>query len=166
MSKSSNEKRPFTGTTISPSITNCFARSLSKASTSSGKYRPSGCPLFDCNDTSLPSRKAMQRKPSHFGSYCQVSPAGSCSTDFASIGRYVCFKGRDICLFCFSLLPNPLPKGEGENSLQIGLKSKPIPFVQERLPKVAQLLNSRAYVVQAEVFNSSSAFNFFPRHRC
>src|SRR5207245_9918505 len=34
--------------------------------------------------------------PSHFGSYCQVSPAGSCSTDFASIGKYGCLRGRVI----------------------------------------------------------------------
>src|SRR5581483_3118375 len=28
----------------------------------------------------------MQRKPSHFGSYCQLSSAGISSTDFVSIG--------------------------------------------------------------------------------
>src|SRR5262245_34440271 len=32
-----------------------------------------------------PARKARQRKPSHFGSYCQ-SPSGRCSTSLASIG--------------------------------------------------------------------------------
>src|SRR5690242_18898257 len=31
-------------------------------------------------------RKARQRKPSHFGSYCQRSPAGISSTERASIG--------------------------------------------------------------------------------
>src|SRR5438046_9587320 len=35
---------------------------------------------------SLPRRKARQRKPSHFGSYCQPGPTGISSTDFASIG--------------------------------------------------------------------------------
>src|SRR5207248_5678361 len=35
---------------------------------------------------SLPRRKARQRKPSHFGSYCQPGPIGISSTDFASIG--------------------------------------------------------------------------------
>ena len=33
-----------------------------------------------------PSRKARQRKPSHFGSYCQSSPTGISSTERASIG--------------------------------------------------------------------------------
>lgn len=32
------------------------------------------------------SRKARQRKPSHFGSYCHWSPRGICSTESASIG--------------------------------------------------------------------------------
>jgi hypothetical protein len=32
------------------------------------------------------SRKAMQRKPSHFGSYCQYFPRGMSATDSASIG--------------------------------------------------------------------------------
>src|SRR5215212_3606318 len=35
---------------------------------------------------SVPSRKAMQRKPSHFGSYCHSLPVGNSSTDRASIG--------------------------------------------------------------------------------
>ena len=34
----------------------------------------------------MPSRKTRQRKPSHFGSYCQLSPTGMSSTDRASIG--------------------------------------------------------------------------------
>ena len=34
----------------------------------------------------LPSRKAKQRKPSHFGSYCHSLPWGIASTDNASIG--------------------------------------------------------------------------------
>src|ERR1051325_758078 len=35
----------------------------------------------------LPSRKAKQRKPSHFGSYSHWSPSGISSTSKASIGR-------------------------------------------------------------------------------
>jgi hypothetical protein len=33
-----------------------------------------------------PLRKTRQRKPSHFGSYCQPAPVGIASTDDASIG--------------------------------------------------------------------------------
>src|ERR1700722_17054601 len=43
-------------------------------------------PDFDCSSTFLPARKTMQRKPSHFGSYCQCLPTGIWSTDSASIG--------------------------------------------------------------------------------
>src|SRR2546430_16293099 len=34
----------------------------------------------------LPSRKMMQRKPSHFGSYCQPPSDGICSTERDSMG--------------------------------------------------------------------------------
>jgi hypothetical protein len=37
--------------------------------------------------------EAMQRKPSHFGSYCHASPSGITSTDFASIGFSVSLTG-------------------------------------------------------------------------
>ena len=40
-----------------------------------------------------PTRCAMQRKPSYFGSYCQPSPAGSSSTGSASIGLKSSGKG-------------------------------------------------------------------------
>src|SRR5690242_18270139 len=38
--------------------------------------------------TLSPLRNARQRKPSHLGSYCQLSPRGISSTDLASIGGY------------------------------------------------------------------------------
>ena len=56
------------------------------AFTSSGKYRASGCSDFDCSSMMLTSRKARQRKPSHFGSYCHSLPSGISFTDNASIG--------------------------------------------------------------------------------
>ena len=34
-----------------------------------------------------PSRKAMQRKPSHFGSYCHPGPLGIVPTLLASMGK-------------------------------------------------------------------------------
>jgi len=43
-------------------------------------------PDFDCGSTFLPSRKTMQRKPSHFGSYCHCLPTEIWSTDSVSIG--------------------------------------------------------------------------------
>src|SRR5262249_38947933 len=55
------------------------------ASTSSGKYRVSDRPDFDCRKISRPLRKRRQRKPSHFGSYCQPLPVGIWWTESASI---------------------------------------------------------------------------------
>jgi hypothetical protein len=46
----------------------------------------SGYFTFGGKATLSPSRKAMQRKPSHFGSYCHCLPAGISSTERASIG--------------------------------------------------------------------------------
>src|SRR5215471_12599198 len=85
-SKSSNENAPLRGTTISPSTTNLWTFSARAASTSSGKYRVSDRPDFDCRKISRPLRKRRQRKPSHFGSYCQPLPVGIWSTESASIG--------------------------------------------------------------------------------
>src|SRR5262249_4143805 len=94
--RSSKENaRPF-GTTISPSSTKCLALSEATAATSSGKYRVSDWPDFDCRSTLPPSRKMRQRKPSHFGSYCQSFPSGISSTDKASIGGKGCGRARDI----------------------------------------------------------------------
>ena len=47
-------------------------------------------------ENSLPSRKARQRNPSHFGSYCQLSPTGISSTERASIGGSGGFRERAI----------------------------------------------------------------------
>src|SRR5438105_4612882 len=41
-------------------------------------------------------RKTMQRKPSHFGSYCHSSPTGISSTKRASIGGSGGFMGKDM----------------------------------------------------------------------
>src|SRR5690349_4089758 len=41
-----------------------------------------------------PSRKSRQRKPSHFGSYCQFAPSGIVPTDRASIGAKGGLSGR------------------------------------------------------------------------
>ena len=55
------------------------------AATISGKYRASGWPAFDWSSIELPSLKARQRNPSHFGSYCQSRPVGISSTRRASM---------------------------------------------------------------------------------
>ena len=44
-----------------------------------------GFPLREPISTSSPSRKMMDRKPSHFGSKLSA-PSGICGTDLASIG--------------------------------------------------------------------------------
>src|ERR1700712_1446910 len=72
-------------TTISPSITHRSGNATLAASTSSGKYRVSGRSLRLPYSTLSPSRKQMDRKPSHFGSY--EAPGGMTVTDLASIGR-------------------------------------------------------------------------------
>ena len=41
---------------------------------------------FDCSSVVLPSRRAKERKPSHFGSYCHCLPRGIALTDNTSIG--------------------------------------------------------------------------------
>src|SRR5687768_2521160 len=38
----------------------------------------------------------MQRKPSHFGSYCQAAPSGTVSTETASIGARGCCNSRTM----------------------------------------------------------------------
>jgi hypothetical protein len=71
---------------ISPSSTIRGARIAETARTSSGKYRPSGWPLFDWSTTVAPSLNARQRNPSHFGSYSQSPASGISPTSSASIG--------------------------------------------------------------------------------
>src|SRR6185312_8332200 len=84
--------------TISPSSTNFLADNFNSAATTSGKYRVKGFPDFDSKDTFLPSRNARQRKPSHLGSYCQLSPAGNSDAGRASMGRYFLLMGKVIHL--------------------------------------------------------------------
>src|SRR4030095_9107670 len=52
------------------------------------------------------SRNATQRKPSHFGSYCQPGPAGISSTKRASIGGNRDFNGVLRRVFTKKALPN------------------------------------------------------------
>ena len=56
------------GITISPSITHRSGSSALIAATSSGKYRVIGRSFRLPISTSSPSRKTIDRKPSHFGS--------------------------------------------------------------------------------------------------
>src|SRR4030095_6049769 len=82
----SNERVPSTEITSSPSITNRLAPNDFSPCAMSGKYRVSDRPALDCSSIFSPSRKAIHRNPSHFGSYCQCFPVGSSRADFASIG--------------------------------------------------------------------------------
>src|SRR5256885_4949471 len=92
--RASKSSRPSRATTISPSKTTRRSGSALSAATSSGKKRVSVCALFDWSTTRSPSRKARQRKPSHFGSNDHSSPGGSASTESASIGAYGGRTGR------------------------------------------------------------------------
>src|SRR4029077_2617635 len=70
--------------TISPSITERSGRLAFTASTTSGKYLVIGRSLRLPISTSSPSRKMIDRKPSHLGSY--DAPGGISATALASIG--------------------------------------------------------------------------------
>ena len=72
------------GRTISPSTTHRSGSSVRNAATSSGKYRVIGRSFRLPTSISSPSRKMIDRKPSHFGSY--DPSAGMLGTSFASIG--------------------------------------------------------------------------------
>src|SRR3954471_24030055 len=143
-SNSSNESRPAMGIAISPSRTNRLAFNFSSTATRSGKYRANGCPAFDCSSTLSPSRNAMQRKPSHLGSYCHSSPVGISSTDSASIGGSGGFNSRRI-----------------QHRLQLESSA----LRQERLPQVADLGNPRRHIVDAKVLDLGAGFEFLPAQR-
>ena len=64
----SRQLRSRSSTTISPSITARSGKLAFTASTTSGKYRVIGRSLRLPISTSSPSRKMIERKPSHFGS--------------------------------------------------------------------------------------------------
>src|SRR6266478_4566148 len=81
------KSRPFSPTTISsPSSTTFSGRSLRNAGKTSGKYRVIGRAPRLTSSTLSPSRKTSVRKPSHFGSYSQLSPWGMPSPGADSIG--------------------------------------------------------------------------------
>src|SRR5260370_41801727 len=81
------KSRPFSPTTISsPSRTTFSGRSLRNAGTTSGKYRVIGRAPRLTSSTLSPSRKTSVRKPSHLGSYSQLSPLGMPSPGADSIG--------------------------------------------------------------------------------
>src|SRR6202034_4955317 len=94
--KSSKERLPSMGITISPSRTNLLAFSFFNAATKSGKYLVRGLPDFDCKSMRAASRKARQRKPSHLGSYCHSRPVGNSAAGRASMGEYFLVSGKDI----------------------------------------------------------------------
>jgi len=89
----SNSNRSPTTTTISPSTTQRCGRFALTAVTISGKYRVIGRSLREPISTSSPSRKMIERKPSHFGSY-DSAPVGICGTALASIGETGGMTGR------------------------------------------------------------------------
>src|ERR1700729_3233193 len=98
-SKSSKERLPSMGITISPSRTNLLAFSFFNAATRSGKYLVSGLPDFDCRSMRAALRKARHRKPSHLGSYCHSGPAGNSAVGSASIGEYFLESGKVTRIF-------------------------------------------------------------------
>src|SRR6185295_6291830 len=70
----------------SPSTTHRQGSASFSGSTSSGKYRFIGRSSRLWSRISSPSRKTSVRKPSHLGSNCQPSPAGSASAALESMG--------------------------------------------------------------------------------
>src|ERR1700737_2274655 len=81
------KSRPFWPTTTSsPSSTTLSRRSFRNAGSSSGKYRVIGRAPRLMSSTLSPSRKTSVRKPSHLGSYSQLSPRGMPSPGADSIG--------------------------------------------------------------------------------
>src|ERR687888_614648 len=81
----SKSSTPLRAITISPSSAE-WGGSSSPSGRSSGKYRSSGRSFRDHSASSPPSFSSTPRKPSHLGSNCQPSPAGSSLTSSASIG--------------------------------------------------------------------------------
>ena len=61
-----------------------------------GEVPPRGRSLREINSSRSPSRKTMQRNPSHFGSYSQPSPSGMERASLASIGSIGGWIGRCI----------------------------------------------------------------------
>jgi hypothetical protein len=97
------------GTTISPSTTHRCGSEASSGASSSGKYRVNGRSLRLANSIASPSRKTMQRNPSHFGSYNQPSPTGISVANFASIGDSGGWRGNDIVGISSSMSGMPVP---------------------------------------------------------
>src|SRR5262249_22080283 len=86
----------------------------------SGKYLARSCPDLDRIATASRERPNRQRKPSHFGSYCQGPSRGISLTARASIasgrdiGRLVNFLVKDCSTFCLFGRPN-----EGKSRLGV-----------------------------------------------
>ena len=75
--------------------------------TSSGKYRVIGRSLRLPSSTSSPSRKQIDRKPSHFGSY--EASGGIVATDLDSIGETGGMTGS--CIDSLSRPPDDIARG-------------------------------------------------------
>src|SRR3954453_21454667 len=112
-SSASKSSRSPRGMTISPSATHRSGSSSFTAATTSGKYRVSGRSLRLPSSTSAPSRKTMQRKPSHFGSEYMPSPVGSVVEALASIGFTGGSRGRSM-----PAVKQPGPTGSGSAGVQ------------------------------------------------
>ena len=106
---SKSSRRPDeSGITISPSTTHRGGRFAVNASTSSGKYRVIGRSLRLPISTSSPSRKTIDRKPSHLGSKLN-GPSGICGTGRASIGATGGLTGRCMTPSCLAGGPGGRP---------------------------------------------------------
>ena len=137
---------PSTGMTISPSSTNCFALHARAApSTSPGSSARAACPPWTAARPSSPSRNARQRKPSHFGSYCQPAARREL-VDEPRLHRRV-VRGRS----------------GRRHSTRLQLEAPALR--EERLPEIADLREARGHVVDAEVLDADAALDFLPRDR-
>ena len=118
--------------------------SFASDAASSGKYRVSGFCDFDCSSTFLPSRKATQRKPSHFGSYCHSGPCGNSSRG-ARFHRLVAGANRQRHSSLLRLVA-PVLASQGS-------------------PEVAKLTKARRNSLHREVLQANAALHFFPGDR-
>src|SRR5262245_58339051 len=76
-------------------------------------------------NTSAPPRKTRARKPSHFGSYRKVSPAGSAVESFASIGSIGGSMGNGIARKLINNLRRSMSPGDTTRSEASAMTARP-----------------------------------------